>query len=255
MQLQNIEFPPGKLWVIVPVKPLQRSKQRLKASLGALRPGLTLAMLSDVLQALQSSTSVTGVVVVTLDAQVAQRADAMGAVVVREAGTHGMNRAIAQGCAAATRSGATQLAVVPVDVPLLTGVEFDRLVDELSRSAIAPEKVMGIVPSTDRAGTNWLCIGTGFPFTPMYGSDSYLRHLEHARAEGLRPVTLNSPLVSLDIDEEVDLRAFLAFCREHPEFQATRTWQFLQESGHYLAADEVACTHPTEESNYACSKS
>lgn len=250
MQLQKVEFSTRALWAIVPVKPLRRSKQRLKASLGALRPGLTLAMLRDVLNALQSSTILQGVLIVTLDAEVAQLAESKGAVVVKEAGAFGMNQAIAQGFTAAKCAGADAVVVVPVDIPLLTGVEFDRLVGELhARSAAVTGPVMGIVASDDRGGTNWFGITTDFPLAPMYGPDSYRRHLEQARARGCRPVILRSPLVSLDIDEDVDLAKFASFCRAHPEFQATGTWQFLNGLGCEDVDNNANRSQATEASN------
>lgn len=246
-RLQKVEFLIKPLWAIVPVKPLRRSKQRLKASLGALRPGLTLAMLRDVLRALQRSRILEGTLVVTLDVEVAQLAESEGAEVVKEVGSLGMNQAIAQGITAAKCAGAGAVAVVPVDIPLLTGKEFDRLVDELlGRSAAVSEPVMGIVASNDGGGTNWLYTAPDPAFRPMYGPDSYRRHLAQARALGCWPVVLRSPAVSLDIDEEADLAEFASFCRAHPEFQATGTWQFLNGPGR-RDAESAASRPPASE--------
>lgn len=248
--MQKLEFSTQDLWAIVPVKPLGRSKQRLKAALGALRPGLTLAMLRDVLIALQSSRVLGGVLIVTLDEDVAQLAESMGAVAVKEAGAFGMNQAVTQGFTAAKCRGAGAVVVVPVDIPLLTGSEFDRLVDELhARSAANAGPVMGIVASNDRGGTNWLCIETAFPLTPMYGPDSYRQHLEQARARGCSPVILDSPLVSLDIDEDADLALFASFCRAHPEFESTATWRLLNGLGREDADSNANRSHVTEASN------
>jgi 2-phospho-L-lactate guanylyltransferase len=256
MCLQSKEIPIDKLWVVLPVKSLELSKQRLKDCLGPLRPGLTEVMLADVLDALRSSATVSGVVVVTMDAEVAALAATKGATLEEEAGPFGMNRAIGQGFAAARRLGAAWLAVLPLDIPLLTGAEFDRLVRELdSRATGADEPALGIVPSSDGQGTNWLCTRADVAFKPAYGPGSYRRHLEAARAQGQRPITLASPSVSLDIDEAADLETFSEFCRLHDEFRCTRTWQFL----HALNARpaEYAGRHPnpTDESSYVISKS
>jgi len=254
--LQKSELPNLDLWAVVPVKPLHLSKQRLAGDLGAYRSELTLAMLSDVLQALGASRAVRGVLVVTLDAIVAEVAKAEGAEVVEEAGAFGMNRAIAQGTSAARRAGAAWVVVVPVDIPLLTGAEFDRLVFEFhSQVSRGAGSRVGIVPSGDGGGTNWLCLATDSPFTPSYGPDSYRRHLEQARAEGLHPRTLNSPLVSMDMDEAGDLDEFESFCLLHEQFQATRTWRFLRGLRHPDTANRGPGAHAMEKSNYACGKS
>lgn len=246
----------NELWVVIPVKPPGLSKQRLEDCLGPFRAGLTLAMLGDVLQALRDSSAVKGTVIVTMDAEVTDLAEAEGSTVVHEAGPYGMNRAIEQGCGAARRLGAAWLAVLPIDVPLLTGGEFDRLVRELSaHSAVSTRPVVGIVPARDGGGTNWYCVEAGVRFTPAYGPGSYRRHLEAARAHGQQPITLHSPNISLDLDEADDLSAFLGFCRSHVEYQRTATWQFLRRLQHDDAGYSGVRFHETGESNHALSKS
>jgi len=212
-------------------------------------------MLHDVLIALRGSVTVRGVVIVTLDAEIAELAAGEGMHFVEEAEPLGMNRAIVQGCEYAKRAGATSLVVLPLDVPLLTAAEFDRLVHELQlQSAGADGPVLGIVPAAGSGGTNWMCIGTQHPFAPLYGPDSCSRHLEQARAHGYRTVTLESAQVSLDLDEESDLEAFEAFCRQHPEFQATRTWRFLRAHGRGRDASTTVRSNAGEESKYAITK-
>lgn len=256
LQLSNEKTDINELWVVIPVKPPGLSKQRLRDCLGPFRAGLTLAMLSDVLQALRKSSAVEGTVIVTMDAEVADLAAAEGTTVVREAGPYGMNRAIEQGCGAARSLGAAWLAVLPLDVPLLTSDEFDRLVRELSaHSAAADRPVVGIVPARDGGGTNWLCLEAGVPFTPAYGPGSYRRHLEAARAHGQQPITLHSANISLDLDEAGDLSAFLGFCRSHVEYQRTATWQYLRSLQHDDAGYGGVRFRKTDESNHALSKS
>ena len=93
---QTHEYPDERLCALVPVKSLARSKQRLKDCLGEDRGNLTIAMLLDVLAALNSSLHVAQVVVVTADPRVAGIAADLGAVVLDEVG-HGVELCAAEG--------------------------------------------------------------------------------------------------------------------------------------------------------------
>jgi 2-phospho-L-lactate/phosphoenolpyruvate guanylyltransferase len=74
------------LWAVVPVKELDRAKQRLAALLSPkLRRALMLAMLDDVLAALAATSGLAGIGVVTVDAAASRLAMSYGARIV-EAG-------------------------------------------------------------------------------------------------------------------------------------------------------------------------
>ena len=221
------------LWALVPVKALQGAKQRLKKYLGADREGFTVAMLNDVLAALCESKEVSHIAVVTDDPRVAAIAKQGDLVMVEEVESKGLNEALELGRETIRQLGGHRIAIVPADIPLLTGTETDRIVHELQIQRQARgDGVTGIGPSKDLGGTNFLCIETGRPFPLMFGPGSYRRHQECAIEHGSQPVSLSSPTISLDIDEDKDLDDFITFCRSNPEYQKTETWQFLQEKGY-----------------------
>ncbi len=221
------------LWALVPVKALQGAKQRLKKYLGADREGFTVAMLNDVLAALCESKEVSHIAVVTDDPRVAAIAEQGGLVVVEEVESKGLNEALELGRETIRQLGGHRIAIVPADIPLLTGTETDRIVHELQIQRQARgDGLTGIGPSKDLGGTNFLCIDTGRPFPLMFGPGSYRRHRESAIEHGSQPVSLSSPTISLDIDEDKDLDDFITFCLSNPEYQKTETWQFLQEKGY-----------------------
>ena len=228
-----MRFDDESQWALVPVKSLRWTKQRLKTCLGSARAGLTIATLKDVLGALASSREIAQIAVVTADPRVADIAVARGALVIDEGELMGMNAAIELGINAIKGIGGQRVAIVPADIPLLTGTEIDRVMYELEVQRQAEgEHITGIVPSKDRGGTNFLCIETSRSFPLMFGPDSYRRHKKCAIEQGNRPVSLQSPTISLDIDEKKDLDEFISFCFSNPEFQATETWQFLQDNGY-----------------------
>ena len=225
--------PDEGLWALVPVKTLEGAKQRLKNFLGTDREGFTVAMLKDVLAALYESKEVSQIAVVTADPRVAAIAKQGGLVVVDEVESNGLNEALELGLDAIRRMGGERIAIIPADIPLMTGPETDRMVHELQIQRQARgDGVTGIGPSKDLGGTNFLYIETGRPFPLMFGPGSYRRHQECAIEHGSQPVALHSPTLSLDIDEDKDLDEFITFCLSNPEYQKTETCQFLQEKGY-----------------------
>ena len=231
--LQTHEQPDERLCALVPVKSLARSKQRLMGCLGPNRGGLTIAMLQDVLTALNSSLQVAQVVVVTADPRVAGIAADHGAMVVDEIGpdgqSGGMIEALEQGVDFIRRSGWPRVAIFPADIPLLTGPELDRLLNELlEERRTRGTEIVAIGPAKDRGGTNLLCFDTRLILPLKYGPGSCDLHAGSALAIGCQPFLLHSPALSLDIDEQEDLEEFISICTNQPEYQGTKTWRFLQ---------------------------
>ena len=221
------------LWALIPVKDLGSAKQRLRKYLGADRKAFTVAMLKDVLAALVESKEISQTAVVTADPRVAAIAKQAGAQVVDEVETKGMNEALELGFDAIRRMGGQRIAIIPADIPLMTGTEADQLLQQLRLQRQArSDGVTGIGPSKDFDGTNFLCFETSRPIPLMFGRDSYRRHRKSAMKIGSQPILLKSPTISLDIDESKDMDAFITFCLSNPEYQKTRTWQFLQEKGY-----------------------
>jgi len=221
------------LWALVPVKVLEGAKQRLQNRLGADREEFTVAMLKDVLAALAESKEVSHIAVVTHDRRVAAIANQCGLLVVDEDESKGLNEALELGRDTIMRMGGHHIVIVPADIPLMTGRETDRALSELQiQRQTQRNGVTGIGPSKDRGGTNFLCFESGRPFPLKFGPDSYRRHQESAIEHGSQPVSLHSPTISLDIDEDKDLDEFITFCLANPEYQKTKTWQFLQEKGY-----------------------
>ena len=220
------------LWALVPVKPLGRAQPRLPGCLGADREGFAVAMLKDVLAALADSNEVTQVVVVTNDPRVAAIVGKWDMLVVDEKGSKGMNAAIEQGVKAIRNMGGQRIVILPADIPLLTGTEVDRVAHDFELQAQEEgNDVIGINPSTYRGGTNCLILNTQQLFTFHYGQDSFKLHRDNAEIYRLKPISLYSSTISMDIDVEQDLDALISFCRRKPEFKETETWKFLSNKG------------------------
>lgn len=131
------------VFAVVPVKNLSKSKRRLSSVFSPQeRSLLTLAMLQDVLKALQQSI-VDDIVVIGNDDVVKGMADKFGAFYI-EANQDGLNPAIEEAVCWCIREQADWVLVLPADIPLLTSNDVNQIV-ELGVSAAS----MVLSPSND----------------------------------------------------------------------------------------------------------
>jgi len=185
---------------ILPLKTLDRAKQRLATELDASpRRSLVEAMFSDALIALRRARTIDSVIVVTPD-HVAQRIGAgYGGDVIEDADA-GHNEAARRGIEHAVKLGADRVLLVPGDCPLLDPEELDAFVGRRTRN-----RSVLIVPDRHGTGTNALLITPPDAFAPSFGEGSHERHLEQARAEGLVAESVPVPSLALDVDTPEDL--------------------------------------------------
>ena len=187
--------------VAVPVKSLSRAKTRLSPALTGLERGaLTLAMLEDVLDA---ALSVPGweTWVVSPDEVALEIAAGRGARPIPEAKPPLAN-AIRQVETKAKEDGATALAVLPADVPLVT-------VDTL-HEALRTLGAVVLARSADASGTSLLLRRPPRAIPARFGPDSFRRHVELAEARGLPVSIVERRELSFDVDRPDDILTLLA---------------------------------------------
>jgi 2-phospho-L-lactate guanylyltransferase len=187
--------------VAVPVKSLSRSKTRLSPALTGLERGaLTLAMLEDVLDA---ALSVPGweTWVVSPDEVALEIAAGRGARPIPEAKPPLAN-AIRQVETKAKEDGASALAVLPADVPLVT-------VDTL-HEALRTLGAVVLARSADGSGTSLLLRRPPRAIPARFGPDSFRRHVELAEGRGLPVSIVERRELSFDVDRPDDILTLLA---------------------------------------------
>ena len=187
--------------VAVPVKSLSRAKTRLSPALTGLERGaLTLAMLEDVLDA---ALSVPGweTWVVSPDEVALEIAAGRGARPIPEARPPLAN-AIRQVETKAKQDGATALAVLPADVPLVTV--------ETLHEALRTLGAIVLARSADGSGTSLLLRRPPRAIPARFGPDSFRRHVELARARGLPVSIVERRELSFDVDRPDDILTLLA---------------------------------------------
>jgi 2-phospho-L-lactate guanylyltransferase len=185
---------------ILPLKTLDRAKQRLAADLDPTpRRALVEAMFADVLIALRRATTINSTLVVSAD-HVAQRIGAGYGAEVLEDSDEGHNEAARRGIARAGELGADRVLLVPGDCPLIDPLEIDALV-----SRRAPSPSVFVVADRHGTGTNALLITPPDAFIPSFGEGSHDRHLADADAARIGAETVTVASLELDVDTLDDL--------------------------------------------------
>jgi len=193
------------IWAVLPVKDLRDAKQRLAGVLaGPEREALFRAMLEDVLDAIASSRTLSGLLVVTRDAAARALVSAYGAEILAEDENAGQTAAVAAGIAALAARGVGTTMTIPGDVPLATGAEIDAV---LAAHAAAP--AVTIAPAHDRLGSNAIVCSPPEAMPLRFGDASFEPHVARARSLGIEPRIVERPGLGLDIDHPHDLAALI----------------------------------------------
>ena len=219
----------GALWAVLPVKAWSEAKRRLSPILsGEERQELARSMLDDVLRATRGAARIAGTLAVTADEVAAAYLERAGCERVPEP-RRGLNRALGAAADELRRRGAATMLVLPVDLPLLTAVDLERLcVHHLERrpeqaGTSASQPAVTVVPDRFRSGTNALvCSPPGcIPF--RFGDGSFHAHLHEAERRQAVASSLRLEGIGLDVDHPDDLAELLR--RGH----ATSTERLLRE--------------------------
>lgn len=187
---------------LVPVKQLASSKSRLLPYLGrSAVERLSIAMLRDLLETLQSVPSLDPIVVVTPDPDVAEVAKEAGAETLL-CSFPGLNPSIERAAAAVASGTGDAVLVVLGDVAGARAVDIETLLGAV------PERGVALAPSCD-GGTSALLRRPRDIIAASFGPDSAELHRSLAvRADvPLEEIPLDS--LAIDIDEPEDLERFV----------------------------------------------
>ena len=201
---------------ILPVKRLDRAKQRLSSDFDAdQRTAIARALFEDALELCVASDFLTWWVV-SDDPEVLAIATERGLRTVEDAGT-GLNDAVMIAVKVVMDAGADSLTVVPADIPLAFSGDLVDLLDTGATSDVV------VVPSGRGGGTNALYLSPPGVVPPQFGDASLNAHLKIAEQQHVRCTILNLPRMALDIDTIEDVDAYLA----RPKHADTKTASLL----------------------------
>jgi 2-phospho-L-lactate guanylyltransferase len=184
------------------VKRFGAAKQRLAAGIAdERRESIVEAMLEDVLEAVGKARTIEWTIVVTDEPRAREIAEAFGAKVVPDSPEGGHPEAALAGIAQAVEQGASCVALLPGDCPLLDPRELDHLLTGI------PESYVAVVPDRHGTGTNALVLSPPGAIRPAFGEGSCARHVTAAREAGI-PFSVEAlASLALDLDTPADVVA------------------------------------------------
>lgn len=185
----------GTCWALVPIKRRDECKSRLTGLTGPARERLVAWMLESVLAALRSSRCIGRIAVVS------PCHDGLpGDVLALDDPGEGLNAALRSAARHLRSLGATELLVMPADLPCARGADIDRLVCEGRRRGV------GIAPDLRGSGTNGLYLALDRPFEFRFGDGSFAAHRAEAVLGGAEPAVLHTDGLAFDVDWASDLQ-------------------------------------------------
>lgn len=191
------------IWAVIPVKSLSHAKSRLAPALSTDgRADLARRLLLGTLDAAQSCSALTGVVVVSADPEVRRLAAARGLSAYPDppaSDADHLNAAVALGCRRVAALGALAALVLPIDLPHVSSHVIAQFVWRAGDAAVS------VAPDGAGTGTNALLLRPPLAITPAFGPDSFARHGALARERGLLPTTVALPALAFDLDTPHDL--------------------------------------------------
>lgn len=208
--------------LLLPIKDLRNSKQRLAAVLSpAERVALAQAMLADTIRAVAGIRRADSIFVVTNYEPAIEVAKQNRWEVLYEESQTSESASVDFASRICAERGVTALLRLPLDLPLVQPHDID---DVLLASPKPPSVVL--VPSRDGTGTNAILRTPPTLFPSHFGPDSFAKHRREAEQAGAELIVRHNSRIEMDVDDESDLRALLL-----NDLSNTETGRWLAHSG------------------------
>jgi 2-phospho-L-lactate guanylyltransferase len=200
-------------WLVIPVKSLRDGKTRLSSVLDPVKRRAFMDRL--LVRTLNQAATFPGLdrtLIVSACDETRARAIALGAHSLDESGC-GLNAALKLAHASIRQQDATQLIVVPCDLPFLRAEDLQHL------SQLATSGNIVIAPDRRMRGTNGLCFDATLEFSFEFGPDSYARHKNNARRLQRDYASAERPGLAFDVDTPDDLAELQKRDAYHPAIE------------------------------------
>lgn len=198
------------IWVIIPVKPLNRAKSRLAQVLSPeQRQELAETMFRHVLQVVSRAPQIMGTLVVSRDGRALSIAREYGARTVQESGAPELNTALMRATQVVARWNGNAVLILPADLPMISEADLVGIIEQ------GRDSLSAVVIATDENedGTNAMLIRPPGLIPYSYGTGSFQRHIQLAQQAGADVRVYRSNRLALDIDVPQDLEAYQRLVR------------------------------------------
>ncbi|MEZ4666721.1 MAG: 2-phospho-L-lactate guanylyltransferase [Anaerolineae bacterium] len=199
------------VWVVIPVKPLNRAKTRLAEVLSPEeRHQLAETMLRHVLDVVRQVPQLMGTLVISRDPKALAIARDYGARTIQESGTPELNSALMRATNMVGRLHGSAVLILPADLPLIAADDIRGMI-ALGQN----NPSMTIATDHNQDGTNALLVRPPELIEYAYGPGSFQRHIEKGRTLGIEPNIYYSERLSLDIDVPDDLKFYHELTKDY----------------------------------------
>jgi 2-phospho-L-lactate/phosphoenolpyruvate guanylyltransferase len=220
--------------LLLPVKDLRNSKQRLAGALTSEeRFGLAQAMLEDALRAVRGVRRAKMIFVVSNYQPALDLARENGWEILREEKQVSESDSVDAASRICAMRGVSGLLRLPLDLPLVRTSDIDELLEIPCRT---PGLI--IVPSRDGTGTNAMLRTPPTLFASHFGEGSFAKHIAEAKWANAEIIVRRNERLEMDLDDEEDLRTLL---RHNLEQTATGQWLADSGVGRRFRAQTAAC--------------
>lgn len=200
-----------KVWTIMPVKPLVRSKSRLAPVLtNAERERLSLGMLLHNIHLLKTIPEIAGTLIISRDTKVLAVVRDLGVSTVQESGQPELNSALTRATDLLRSWGVDAVLVLPTDLPLLAAEDVRQML-HLGRFT----STVVIAPDDEHDGTNALLVNPPGILEYSYGAGSFDRHIRNAELVGATVQIYESERIAMDVDTPSDLERYLMLAEKY----------------------------------------
>jgi 2-phospho-L-lactate guanylyltransferase len=192
-------------WALVPLKNLDRAKQRLVPVLSdEQRRRLVLAMVRDVLTALENSASITKILLVSSEPEAGPLLRDRNVDVFYSHRDEGMNRELESAAAYALSRGADRALIIHGDLPFLNSTTIDRFVGNV------PQGTVRAARCKTGKGTNLLLAPLPLEIKLKFGRNSHKQFVKEAGDHKLQFDTVSDERLGMDIDSPEDFAKLMA---------------------------------------------
>ncbi len=199
------------IWVIVPIKPLNRSKSRLAEVLDIKqRESLSREMLERTLDTLSKVQGIGGVIVVSRDTGALSLARRFHVQTLQESGAPELNASLTAATRVVASWNASGVLILASDIPLVQAGDIEAMLG-LGK----PPPVVVIATDRRREGTNAMLVRPPGLITYRFGEGSLNKHVAEAKAAGAEVHIYESTTVGLDVDIPADLDLYREMLVEH----------------------------------------